>query len=247
MTEQSQTDEAGITRTPTGEINNPVAPQGTTGQPAESKPTTTPTPTEPKSILNQEAPAEPKAEDKPAEGDKKPEADTKVPEKYDFKLPEGFTLDEGTTKTASELFKGMGLNQENAQKLVDFYVGQQKAAVEAGRDAFAKTTAEWLKTSQDHPDLRGKLGPGQDVNVRISRFLDGMKDPQLASEFKQLMDLTGAGNHQAFIRVLDYAARRLTEGSHVAGNGPATAGQSSGNRPAPTAAEAMWPNLANRT
>lgn len=234
MTDQpTTTDEAGVQRTPTGEINNPTAVMP--GE--ESKPTTTPTPTpsEPKTILNEDKPKEPEPP-KAAEG---------APKEYtDYKVPEGFTLDPEVKKQADALFKGMGLSQENAQKLVDFYAGKTIEAHDAPFKAYKEMTDKWRTDAEAHPDLRGKLGAGQEVNVRIGRFLDGLNDPKLVSDFKELMELTGTGNHQAFIRVIDSAARRLTEGSHVAGKGPAPQGQSQGNRPPPTAAEAMWPNLA---
>jgi hypothetical protein len=58
------------------------------------------------------------------------------------------------------------------------------------------------------------------------------------------MDLTGVGNHPAFIRALDYFAQRLTEGKHVAGNGPSPGGQSRpGAATQPGAAAAIWPSL----
>lgn len=244
MTDQSQTDAAGITRTATGEINNPVAQPAAETKPPESPPSTTPTETqpptegtEPKTVLNEQT-AKPPTETKPAEG---------APEKYaDYKVPEGYVLDPEVKTKADDLFKGLGLNQDQAQKLVDFYTSETKEAFEAPFKAYQDMTQKWRTEAEAHPDLSGKLGPGQEVNVRIARFLNGMNDPKLASDFRELMDLTGAGNNQAFIRVIDYAARKLTEGSFVAGNGPSKLGQSQPGRPAPSAAEAMWPNLANR-
>lgn len=246
MTDQSQqTDVSGIGRTPTGEINNPVAQPdgGTTFQP-QSTPTTTPSETasppatEGKTLLSEEKPAEPKPPE-PAKG---------APEKYaDYKVPEGFAIDPEVKTKADGLFKGLGLNQDQAQSLIDLYIAETKEAFEAPFKAYQDLTQDWRKTAESHPDLRGKLGPGQEVNVRIAKFLDGINDPQLASDFRELMDLTGAGNHQAFIRVIDYAARKLTEGGFVAGRGPSQFGQSrTGEVQQPTAAQALWPSLSNR-
>ncbi len=247
MTEQSQTDVSGIARTPTGEINNPTAqpaaatttpPPTTEASPATTTPSEPTPPKEPRSLLNDEG-EPPKEPVKPAEG---------APEKYeDYKLPEGFTLDEGIKTKVDDLFKGAGLSQEQAQKFIDFYTSETKEAFNAPFKAFKELTERWRSEANSHPDLKGKLGQGQEVNVRIGKFLQGINDPQLVSDFQELMDLTGAGNHQAFIRVIDYAARKLTEGGFVAGRGPSAEGQRPApNRPPPTAAEAMWPNLANR-
>lgn len=246
MTETSQTDVSGIARTATGEINNPTAQPAaaTTAAPTSSEPTTTPSttpaaePTEPKTVLNEET--------KPAE--KPAEAAKGAPETYaEYKVPDGFVLDAEAKTKADTIFKSLGLTQDQAQSLVDFYTSETKEAFEAPFKAYQDMTAKWRTEAESHPDLSGKLGPGQEVNVRIARFLNGMNDPKLASDFRELMDLTGAGNNQAFIRVIDYAARKLTEGSFVAGTGPSPHGQSAPNRPAPTAAEALWPNLNRNT
>lgn len=232
MTENTQTDVAAVERTPTGEILNSTS-DAQANPPSESTTTTTSTSERP-SLLNETKPAEPKPVE-PAKG---------APEKYeDYKVPEGFTLDPEIKTQADALFKGMGLSQEQAQSLVDFYTKTNSESAEAPYKAWDDMTSGWRNEAENHPALRGKLGAGQEINVRIGKFLDGMNDPQLASDFKALMDLTGAGNHPAFIRVIDYAASRLTEGTHVSGNGPTTASQAApGSRPA-SAAAALWPNL----
>lgn len=225
------TDPAGIARTATGEITTQPAPESTAS--------TTPSP-EGTTLLTEPA----KTEAPKTEAPKETKALEVAPEKYeDYKVPEGYEI-AGELKTEIDgLFKGMGLSQTDAQKLVDFYVTQTKDAFQAPFDAYKEMTDGWRKDAMDHPDLKGKLGPGQEVNVRIGKFLSGLPDQQLAADFRALMDLTGAGNHPAFIRVIDYAARMLGEGTHVAGNGPAPGGQSApGSRP-PSAAQAIFPNL----
>ena len=225
------TDSSGVARTGTGEITTPATPS----------PSTTPA-SEGTTLLTEPKPTETKPAETPPKEGEKPAA---APEAYaDYKVPEGYEVT-GELKTEIDgLFKGMGLNQDQAQSLVDFYVKQTKDAFQAPFDAYKEMTDGWRKDAMDHPDLKGKLGPGQEVNVRIGKFLTSLPDPQLAADFRSLMDLTGAGNHPAFIRVIDYAARLAAEGSHVAGNGPSPGGQSApgaGAKPSP--AQAMYPNL----
>lgn len=178
-----------------------------------------------------------------------PKEETKgAPEKYeDYKVPDGYTLDPEVKGEADKLFKSLGLLQDQAQSLVDFYTAKTTEAFQAPFTAYQEMTNGWRTEAESHPDLRGKLGAGQEVNVRIAKFLDGLPDSKLASDFRSLMDLTGAGNHQAFIRVIDHAAKQMTEGTHVAGNGPGKDGQSAPGRPAPSAAGALWPNLPSST
>lgn len=228
------TDTSGVARTQDGTIADQGA--GTTPSKETTTPstteTTTPQSTDGKTVLNQEAKKE-----EPAKAG--------APEKYeDFKAPEGIKLDPAALAKATPVFKELGLNQAAAQKLVDTYRELTESAAAAPREAYLKLTSDWLKESQDHPDLRGKLGPGQEVNVRIGQLLSSLPDQKLASDFRSAMDLTGVGNHPAFIRVFDHVAKLLTEGKHVAGNGPSPGGQSRpGASSQPGAAAAIWPGL----
>ncbi len=231
------TDTTGIARTTDGTIAAPGTAQSkeTTTEQTTSSTETTAKPdatSDAKSVLNQKE--APKEEAKPG-----------APDKYsDYKVPEGYTLDAEVKTKADTLFKGLGLSQDAAQKLVDFYTAQTTEAFQAPFKAYQDTVAGWLKEAQDHPDLRGKLAPGQEVNVRIGKLLDSVPDPKLASDFREAMDITGVGNHPAFIRLMDHFAKQLTEGTHVAGNGPAPGGQSRpGTATQPSAAQAMWPSL----
>ena len=237
------TDSSGVARTADGTI----ADAGTT----QSKETTTQSTTteaaktesnDGKSVLNQTAPKEGEAA---KDGEKDKDAKTGAPEKYeDFKAPEGQKLDAAAIAKATPLFKELGLSQEGAQKLVDFYREATAEQAAAPYKAYQDTVAEWLKQSQDHPDLRGKLAPGGEVNVRIGKLLDSIPDTKLASDFREAMDITGVGNHPAFIRLMDHFAKQLTEGTHVAGNGPGPGGQQRPGAPSqPGAAAAIWPGL----
>lgn len=233
------TDSAGLARTADGTLATPgteVSKETTTSSTETAKVEGTETKsTDGKTVLNQKV-EEAKKEEKAATG---------APEKYeDYKLPEGFKLDPEVRTKADAVFKELGIPQEGAQKLVDMYRELTTEAQAAPYKAYQAMTADWLKQAQDHPDLRGKLAPGGEVNVRIGKMLDGIPDAKLASDFREAMDLTGVGNHPAFIRLMDHVAKQLTEGTHVAGNGPSKGGQvRPGDSAQPGAAAAMWPTL----
>ncbi len=221
MSEISQP--SGPERTPEGTIVNqaPNQPPMTPEKPTE----TTPEPGKP-SLANEP----PKEEPKPAAG---------APEKYeDFKVPEGYELDAEVAKEAGDLFKGLGLSQEGAQKLVDFYTAKTSEALEAPFKFWAETQEKWINEVKSS-ELGSKL---QEVKTTISKAIDGLGDPRLAKEFREAMDYTGAGNNLAFIRAFYKLASQVTEASHVPGAGPSPTGQA---RPGevPSAAKAMYPNL----
>jgi antitoxin component of RelBE/YafQ-DinJ toxin-antitoxin module len=233
--------QTGVERTTDGTI---VEPSTTTTTPPPSTtttppPTTAEAPAEGETLLSQSK-EEAKADDK-----KEP---PKAPDKYsDYKVPEGYTLDPEVKTKADGIFKDLGLTQDSAQKLVDFYIAETKEAFEAPFKAYSDMKEKWREEAMNHPDLKGKLAKGGDVQTRISRALSQMNDSALEAEFRQMMDLTAAGNHPAFIRVLYNLAKQVTEGSHVAGKGPSTAGQSEPGKDAPpSAAQALYPHLSSR-
>ena len=229
------TDTSGVNRTPTGEITTQPAtdpaPSPTTTQ---SQPTTTetkPVETKPGETLLTE-----KKDDKAA-----PQG---APEKYtDYTVPEGFTLDPEIKTEADKLFKGMNLSQTQAQELVNFYTAKTKEAFEAPFNAYQETRKEWRQSAENDQDLRGKLSPGGEVLTTIAKALDSLGDPKLASDFREAMDMTGVGDHPAFIKTFYRLAQRLTEGTHVAGRGPVPAGQAKPGTEAQSPAQTLWPNL----
>lgn len=233
------TDPAGLSRTPDGTLASPT-PSPDSGQSPSGTPTPQP---DGATLLNQQS-TEAGAEGEG--GESKPDKASKgAPETYaDFKVPDGYTLDPEIKGEVEGLFKGMNLSQADAQKLVDFYTKQTQEAMDAPYRVYREMTDGWRRDAEAHPDLKGKLGPGQEINVRIGRFLSALPDQKLASDFRSLMDLTGAGNHPAFIRVIDHLAKAVSEGTHVNGRGPSPGGQSEpGKGGEPNAAQALWPNL----
>lgn len=208
----------------------PAAPSPTTTQQID-----TATTNEGTSLLNQtdEVTVEPaKVEAEKAEGDKKTEVKAVVPEKYEaFKAPEGYEYDAKGLEEASTLFKELGLSQEQGQKVMDVYAAKSlesaKDAGERGQKAYAEMRAGWQAEVKADPEI-GKNLPA--VKATIGRALDCLGDPKLANDFKAVMDLTGAGDHPAFVKAFYKLAQSVVEGGHVTGGGPSTHGQSSGGQ-----------------
>src|SRR6266481_2078186 len=201
-------------RTPTGELK-------------DASQTTTTTPTDP-------TPPEPKAEPKP-------EAPAGAPEAYtDFTLPEGVKLEGETLKSAQELFKALNLPQDGAQRLVDFHLGQIRAATEASSKAYDDMRAGWQTASKADPEIGPHMAK---IKENVGRLYDAIGDAKLVGEFKQIMDLTGAGDNPAFIKVLNKLSSFVTEGRHVTGTQPSKFGQTvPGTGERPSTAHALYPN-----
>ena len=223
-------------RTETGEIKDATAisttPE-TTPAPepkVETKPDAAPAPeakTEDKSLLNQK---DEKAAAKAAPG---------APEKYaDFKAPEGFEIDKATLESALPVFKELGLGQDQAQKLVDFYATVSQKAADAPFQLWKETQQKWVDEIKADPEIGGKL---DQVKATVSKAIDGLGDPKLANDFRAAMDYTGAGNNPAFIRAFYKLASKLSEGGTVIGGGPV--GQVEPGKGQQSAAHRLFPNL----
>lgn len=177
---------------------------------------------------------------KPAEGEAEPAKPEGAPEAYtDFTIPEGMTLEKESLEAASALFKELGLTQANAQKLVDFHTGMLAAAAKASQDAYATTRKEWLDSAMADKDISANLPA---IKETIGKAKAQINDPELVQAFNQIMDISGVGDHPAFIKMFHRMAKAMTEGTHVAGAGPTAASQ---QRPGAgvSAAKALYPDL----
>lgn len=190
------------------------------------------------SLLNDTKPAlKPEGE---AEGaPKEPPGKAGAPEAYaDFTAPEGFEIDPTALAEATPIFKELGLDQAKAQKLVDFYAKQSQQAAEAPMKLWQDTQKDWVDSIKADPEIGGKLDT---VRATVAKVIDSL-GPELAADFRQAMDFTGAGNNPAFVKVMFKLAAQLTEGGFVRGGNPSAGGQGNQGRPT-SAAQALYPNL----
>lgn len=146
------------------------------------------------------------------------------------------------------LFKELGLTQDQAQKLFDVHAKTLIDAAKAPQSTYESMRNDWQAKAKSDPDMAKAVNgdkTGLDaVKLDMGRALSAIGDPTLAAEFKAAMDLTGAGDHPAFIKTFWKLAQFVTEGKHVTGGGPSPHGQQAPgttNRPSPAAA--LYPNL----
>lgn len=173
-----------------------------------------------------------------------PKSETSAPESYtDFSVPEGHTLDAAAIESATPLFRELGLTQDQAQKLVDFY-STQVGKINAENEGYMETMrTQWREELKADKDIGGKL---DQVKVEIGRAIDRLP-PTVREPFKEAMNLTGAGDHPAVIKAIHAFASLIGEGTHVSGKGPSADGQSkTGVATRPSAAQSMYPNLPTR-
>lgn len=167
----------------------------------------------------------------------KPDAPAGAPEKYEFKAPEGYTLSDAIVNEAAPIFKELNLTQEQAQKLVDFHSKQMLDAAKAPQTAYETTRQQWKD------ETKTMLGDKYDAtHADFGRFLSTL-DAKDKAAFSEAMDITGAGDHPAFIKVLHPLIQRAIEGKAVTPGGPSPHGQAAPGTPNKSLAQSMYPNL----
>lgn len=223
-------------RSPTGEILDRTA-----DQPKDpSLQTTAPTPTP--------SPDQATDQTKPPAPTDKPAADPKaVPEKYEFTAPEGIVIDPKLVDSITPIFKEAGINAETAQKLFDFHTKALTDAAKAPTDTMNTMRADWRTMVSADPELAKAVNgdkTGLDaVKLDIGRALTHLPANE-AADFRAAMDLTGAGDHPAFVKAFWKLSQLVTEGKHVTGGNPSPLGQKApGASERPSGAKSLFPNL----
>jgi hypothetical protein len=206
-------------------------------------------PAEPKTPPSGDPPSSTTPEPKPGEKPEDKPPTQGAPETYaQFKLPDGLTLDSKQTEAATAIFKELNLTQDAAQRLVDFHAQQLIDAAKAPENTYTQTREKWVSEVKADAEIRGAVSgdkTGLDaVKLDIGRALNSLGDPKLVANFREAMDVTGAGDNPAFIKAFWKLSQHVTEGKHVTGSNPSPHGQRApGATDRPEAAKALYPNL----
>jgi hypothetical protein len=163
------------------------------------------------------------AEGKPI---KKPDTEKpapKAPAEYaEFTLPEGTTLDEQSATEFKGLAKELDLTQEQAQKLLDFGGGKIRAQVEAPYKLWAETQTKWQAEVKADPEIGGTKYESS-IAAASQVFVPGesnpfVKDAKEATALKEALNMTGAGNNPAIVKMFVKMGNLLKEPGSLTGN-----------------------------
>ena len=151
------------------------------------------------------ADAETGAETDKPEGEAAPEG---PPEAYELTAPEGITLDAEAVELATPVFKDLGLNNEQANKLMpvaaDFAKRIQEKSQQAVMSEVMAQRAAWAEEAQNDPDIGG--AKFAETMALSAKALDTLGYPK-GSPFRTFLTDSGLGNHPEMIR----AMRRIGE------------------------------------
>lgn len=146
-----------------------------------------------------------------AEAKTKADAEAKakeVPEKYEFKMPEGITVDQPFVDKLTPVLKGMKLSQADAQKLADVYAQHQKDTAEAQDKNFK----QFLKESRE--ETIKALGPEYKAQMA---FVAKIRDKFLSTETQEMLEATGLSNNKAIIQDLIRLGQLISEDKLIDG------------------------------
>lgn len=136
-----------------------------------------------------------------------------VPEKYEFKVPEGMTIDAGLVEKVTPVFKEIGLSQEQAQKMVDAYAPYVKSQMESQQkalsDGYKKIVDDWKVETQK------ELGADSKAKLAIAaKAINRFGTPKL----REVLNETGLGNHKEVVNLLIKVGTLLGEDHFVEPN-----------------------------
>ena len=144
-----------------------------------------------------------------------------VPETYDFTqiLEEaGADLDENASKEFSEIMRGMGATQDQAAAMAKYGLGYvQNVASQVAQTMqkqYVQEVQGWGENAKT--ELAGAYDETVGQGAAVVDYIEG-KVPG----FKDMLGLTGCGNHVAMIKAMAAIAPLITEDSGQANTGSA--------------------------
>ena len=139
-----------------------------------------------------------------------------VPEKYEFKMPEGMTLNQAFADKVTPVLKEGKVSQAVAQKLVDMYIEQQKIDADTQAAGFKK----WLEDAQK--ETIEALGANYKEEMAYAAKL---RNNFFSAETMEILNASGVSNNKSFILDLIkigklFSEAKLIDGKPQAGAGP---------------------------
>lgn len=128
-----------------------------------------------------------------------------VPESYDFAVPEGMELDQDLAGKFSDVAKELGLNNDQANKVVGLYADQIQGMQSLQQEAWTKQVSDWEGELKSDPDFGGaKFNENAEIaKIAVNKFG--------GDELKTALNETGLGNHPAVVKFMHKVGLAISE------------------------------------
>lgn len=162
--------------------------------------------------------ADPEASDSAASEPAKPTAEGKDAKdsdgqqetaEYKVQLPEGMELDRGLLTEATPVLREIGLADHQVSKLLPLVGKVQERMLQQQGDDFTALRTEWASQSTSDREMGGSRWS---ETMRLADIAMNAGGATKGSEFRQLLDESGLGNHPAFVRVFRKLGQQLAAG-----------------------------------
>ena len=122
----------------------------------------------------------------------------KAPEAYDpFTIPEGYTVDEGLQTEFTATARELNLDQDGAQKLVDYAPKFIDKIQQANADRWNDIRKEWVQELKSDKDLGG-----QKINETQERAQRALRKFDPTGNLSSFLGSTGFGDNAELVRFL---------------------------------------------
>ena len=143
-----------------------------------------------------------------------------VPEKYEFKSPEGVEVDLSKIEVFGEAAKDLGLTQKQFQQLVEYDIKRSASAMQEMSTQFSERISHWADETKADKELGGEA---LNENLGLAkRAIETFGSPQLAKLIDAPSatnpDGLGLGNHPEVIRLFYRVGRAISESDLVTGD-----------------------------
>ncbi|MGB1650806.1 MAG: hypothetical protein ACPHEP_07250, partial [Acidimicrobiales bacterium] len=148
------------------------------------------------------------------------DASTGAPEEYEFTPPDGLEIDEERLEAFGEYAHGLGLSQDQFQKLIEYDIERTANAQQSMAEAYSERISSWADATKVDKELGGEQ---LDENLGLAKkAMESFASPELAklidTPSADNPDGLGLGNHPEVIRLFYRVGKAISESELVTGD-----------------------------
>ena len=147
----------------------------------------------------------------PAKTPETPKAETPAPAEkaFELKLPKDSTLDAARVAEIQTFAKEKGLNETQAQAILDRESNAVKTVLEQQQQNHSAQVLKWHEDVKNDPEIGGE------AFAQNAHYAKVASEKFLSPEFRQILTETGFGNHPELVRAFAKIGKAMSSDSLV--------------------------------